>query len=31
VFYAAGPNLRDWNVRTDGSLDLDAAWLGAAK
>jgi peptide/nickel transport system substrate-binding protein len=31
VFYAAGPNLRDWTVRTDGSLDLDAAWLGAAK
>jgi MarR-like DNA-binding transcriptional regulator SgrR of sgrS sRNA len=31
VFYAAGPSLRDWTVRTEGSLDLDAAWLGAEK
>ena len=31
VFYAAGPNLKDWSVRTEGRLDLDAAWLGAAK
>lgn len=31
VFYAAGASLRDWAVRTDGSLELANAWLGAAK
>jgi ABC-type transport system substrate-binding protein len=31
VFYAAGASLRDWVVRTDGSLELANAWLGAAK
>jgi ABC-type transport system substrate-binding protein len=31
VFYAASPNLRNWAVRTDGSLDLANASLGAAK
>jgi len=31
VFYAASAGLRDWAVRTDGSLELANAWLGAAK
>jgi ABC-type transport system substrate-binding protein len=30
-FYAASANLRNWTVRTDGSLDLANAWLGAVK
>jgi ABC-type transport system substrate-binding protein len=31
VFYAGSASLRDWVLRTDGSLDLANAWLGAAK
>jgi len=31
VFYAASANLKDWTLRTDGSLELVNAWLGAAK
>ena len=31
VFYAASASLRDWAVRTDGSLELASAWLGATK
>jgi MarR-like DNA-binding transcriptional regulator SgrR of sgrS sRNA len=31
VFYAASAGLRDWAVRTDGSLEWANAWLGAAK
>jgi ABC-type transport system substrate-binding protein len=31
VFYAASASLRDWAVRTDGTLELANAWLGAAK
>jgi hypothetical protein len=31
VFYAASASLRDWAVRTDGSLELANAWLGATK
>jgi hypothetical protein len=31
VFYAASASLRDWALRTDGTLELGNAWLGAAK
>jgi ABC-type transport system substrate-binding protein len=31
VFYAASASLRDWSLRTDGSVELANAWLGAAK
>ena len=31
VSYAASANLKGWTIRADGSLDLAAAWLGAAK
>jgi hypothetical protein len=31
AFYAASANLQDWAVRTDGSLELAIAWLGATK
>jgi peptide/nickel transport system substrate-binding protein len=31
VFYAASASLRDWALRTDGTLELASAWLGAAK
>jgi hypothetical protein len=31
VFYATSASLRDWSVRTDGSVELANAWLGAAK
>ena len=31
AFYAASATLRNWAVRTDGSLELSHAWLGAAK
>jgi peptide/nickel transport system substrate-binding protein len=31
VFYAASATLRDWALRTDGTLELSNAWLGAAK
>jgi hypothetical protein len=31
VFYAASASLRDWALRTDGTLELANAWLGAAK
>jgi ABC-type transport system substrate-binding protein len=31
AFYAANSSLKDWSLRSDGSLDLANAWLGAAK
>jgi len=31
AFYAANSRLKDWPVRTDGTLDLANAWLGVAK
>jgi hypothetical protein len=31
VFYATSASLRDWAVRTDGTLELANAWLGATK
>jgi len=31
VFYAASASLKDWALRTDGSLELGNAWLEAAK
>jgi hypothetical protein len=31
AFYAASVGLRDWALRTDGTLELANAWLGAAK
>ena len=31
AFYAANPNLKDWSLHSDGSLDLANACLGAAK
>jgi MarR-like DNA-binding transcriptional regulator SgrR of sgrS sRNA len=31
VFYAASASLKDWSLRTDGSVDLASAWLGATK
>jgi ABC-type transport system substrate-binding protein len=31
VFYAASASLRDGALRTDGTLELASAWLGAAK
>jgi peptide/nickel transport system substrate-binding protein len=31
MFYVASASLRDWTVRTDGSIDLANTWLGAAK
>jgi hypothetical protein len=31
VFYAASASLRDWALRTDGTLELGNAGLGAAK
>jgi len=31
VSYASAPRLRNWTLRTDGSLDLSEAWLGNTK
>jgi hypothetical protein len=31
VFYAASASLEDWALRTDGTIELANAWLGAAK
>ena len=31
VFYSGSLSLKNWTVRTDGTLDLADAWLGAAK
>jgi len=31
VFYAASASLRDWALRTDGTIELANAWLGAVK
>ena len=31
VFYAASASLKDWALRTDGTLELANAWLGAVK
>ena len=31
AYYAANASLREWALRMDGSLDLENAWLGAAK
>jgi len=31
AFYAASASLRDWALRTDGTLELANAWLGAVK
>jgi ABC-type transport system substrate-binding protein len=31
VFYAASASLKDWSLRSDGSVDLASTWLGATK
>jgi hypothetical protein len=31
VAYAGSMNLKDWSLRSDGSVELNQAWLGAAK